>query len=178
MTIICAMHEPGVGTWIGSDRLRGGSRKVIMAKPKFILVGGWAIGVAGYARAADAVEMACERIAACKSVQDVAVALRQVLKADGFERATDSQVENYGSDFIVAAVDGVWDIDAGFAISPIPNRTLHANGSGQDEARGAAYAARALDVTDAGLIVRVAVEAAISNCQGCGGEPFVHLLAE
>jgi ATP-dependent protease HslVU (ClpYQ) peptidase subunit len=179
MTIICAMHEPGVGTWIASDTMRGGSRKIVMDKTKFTICGKWAIGVAGYARAADVLDIATSSIAECDSIGAVAVKLRDALRDDGFRQADNGDLTvNYGTEFVVASAGGVWDVDAGFAITPIPAGRLHANGSGCDEAIGAAYAARALGCVDGERIVRLAVEAAISNCQGCGGEPLVYLLRE
>lgn len=147
MTITCAIHQPGVGTWIGSDRLRSGGYRIIMDKSKWVSRNGWSIAVDGYARAIDVIE---HTPITAPEVGDGVFALanwiRDALIADGFTRISSDGDENLaanlGSGFIVATPAGVWDIDAGFAISPIPPRRLHARGSGADYALGAAWTLR------------------------------------
>lgn len=178
MTILCAFRDPGLGTWIGSDRLRGGGVRFVMAKHKWVLFDNWwAVGVAGWARAHDVIQHEVDRIARDAMPYEIASGIRKALVNDGFERDTDGQVACYGNTLLLASPMGVWDIDAGFAVSPIPARQMAARGSGADYALGVFHALRLRAEPD--VILTTAIDAACTyDPAGCGGAPFVTLLRE
>lgn len=183
MTIICALHRDGE-TWVGSDRLRSGGYQIAMSKSKFVFRDGWAIGVAGWARAADVIENHLGPLPT--DIWSLSLWLREALETDGFVRAPangeDHLVKNFGVGFIVANAQGVWDVDAGFACSPIPEGEMLARGTGSDFALGAFQAltgpftlwapADRPAITTFG-VVEAAVLAAIKYDSGCGGAIFV-----
>jgi hypothetical protein len=49
MTIICAIHEPGVGTWIGSDTMGERDGRRVNNGSKWTILGSRAIAAAGLA---------------------------------------------------------------------------------------------------------------------------------
>ena len=183
MTIIVAIHRDGE-TWVGSDRQRNGGYCLVMDKSKFVIRDGWAIGVTGWARVCDIIENAKEPLP--PGPFDLSCRLRDMIEADGFHRipidGEENLVKNFGTGFVIANDRQVWDLDAGFALSPIAKGDMHAKGSGAAYALGAFYAldgfgwsvlAAVGKIEKTYDLVSTAVEAAIAHDTGCGGKPFV-----
>ena len=172
MTIICALHEPGVGTWIGSDRARNdGDRLVIGADGKWVKRDGWAIGCTGNGRAKDAIALAATPPTA-PDIEALAVWLRLAIEADGFKPGNaDAEAKTFGTWFIVATPTSVWRVANCFAVTPLAPG-FYADGSGLDLATGYAWR-RDGKPQD---IVRGAIECACLHNIRCGGEPWIELL--
>lgn len=176
MTIICALHEPGVGTWIGSDSMAcAGDVKAPAHVRKWVFAGAWAIGQSGHPRALSLAEKNAEKLAAISCPFDLATTLRDMLRDDGFVvEPGGGAPSDYGQRWLLARADGLWDSDGGGNVVRVNAGSLWARGSGRDFALGAAFAAP--DTMSALHVVAGAIQAACYYDSGCGGEPFVHLL--
>ncbi len=178
MTIICALHEPGVGTWIGSDRRRVFGGVPADWQAKWDILGGAALGISGNGRAVTVLHrIAPDLLAAHADPHAIYDAMRAALRADGFKpEVKDAYGEYFCAWAIYARADGgIWGISGNGCITPVPTGTFWADGTGDKQAMGAAHALQAGGWPTSAL-VRRAVEAAIALDHECGGEPFVHLL--
>lgn len=176
MTIICAMHKQGIGTWIGSDsRATVGAVVAPVSIAKWAFVGLWAIGHTGEPRSLSLVVKHAERLGDIHDPFDLATALRDLLRDDGY-RSEDRHGEpsDYGQRWLIASAIGLWDSDGAGSLTRIQDECLWARGSGRDFALGAGFAAP--DTMPAKDVVLGAIRAACHYDTGCGGEPFVHLL--
>jgi len=183
MTIICAYHQPGIGTWIGSDRLVTMDGYALAERPKWIVRAGWAVGVAGDKRTLNLLESQAETLLdEPPGAFTVASRIRDMLRADGYVPGDDPGPQDLGNQIIVAHHSLAWHVDSGFGVVEFPEAMLCAAGSGGPEARGAGHALGAPTVsggvTDGRVLVESAIRAAIALDIHCGGEPWVHLLAE
>lgn len=179
MTITVALHQPGVGTWIGSDRRTCLGGQVADFTPKWTVApcGRKAIAYAGPGRGIHLVQEFQARLFGARDPYDVAARLRQLIQEDGWTPSTEAgDPSHYGGSAIYAQDDGVWYIACDFVVIPIPPGRLWADGSGRDYAQGAAHALTILGTTDGGALVRTAIEAACANDRYCGGAPFLDLL--
>lgn len=177
MTIIAALHEPSVGTWIGSDRLSVARNRIApFAREKWSIAGSHAVAFAGAGRANDLMRRWVREtnFATFADPLDVATALRDALKADEWGALKNSgDPLSFDVEALYASQRGAWDIDAGFSINGVDAGVLVARGSGIEYAYGAAHALRG---RPAETVLRAAIDAAIAHDTGCGGEPFIHLL--
>lgn len=175
MTIICAMHEPGVGTWVGTDsRVLSGQTNFIGHVRKTASIGPWVIAHAGVPRALSLVARDHERIAAIDDPFALATALRDMLREDGFvaDGSSDDGTTDYGQRWMAARADGLWDLDGVGSVVEVPTLSLWARGSGRAFALGAGYGMAGRAPHD---VVRCAVEAACAFDPQCGGSVFVTL---
>lgn len=175
MTIICALHEPGRGTWIGSDSvgITGGVR--LDVGPKWTdLQGGWWAGCAGNSRFQ---QLLRHRLAGAgfKTAFALADAIRETLRTDGFKDTNSDSLPYYDINLMLANAACVWVVSGSFDVDRIRPATLWATGSGRDVALGAAHLARAYGLPPEKTI-RAALDAAIDLERGCGGAAFVHLI--
>ena len=166
------MHQRGE-TWLGSDTVSHYAHLRFPVSAKWVFGDGFALGCAGDGRAIDLLRAQVDEIGGDN--HEVATQVREVLKADGFERAVEATRDtplNFGQGIVLARPDGVAIIDTQFSLlSGIWG--LAAEGSGEALAYGVAHALRGRPAEE---IVRAAVEAAIELDTGCGGEAWVQRL--
>lgn len=177
MTVLCALHEPSVGTWIASDRLetRGWGRRLLPGG-KWVLGSHWAAGISGNAVLLDVIREHEDWLSADMSARDFAKALVEHRRDSGWAPVKsdpdDGGPPRYDGRFILASAKEIWEIDAAAHC----HRSVAAfAGGGDDGAQGAWFACQAIGVP-ASRAIRIAIEAAIDQHAGCGGEPWVHLL--
>lgn len=181
MTINVAFHQPGVGTWIGSDRRTTMGGQVADFNPKWAVspCGRKAIAYAGPTRGNHLANEFQARLFGARDPYDVAARLRQLITEDGWTAHTDAgDPQHYNGAAIYAEDHGVWFITCDFCVIAIPPGRLWADGSGREYAFGAAHAMSMFSGVDGSALVRTAVEAACANDSGCGGEPFIDLLRD
>lgn len=177
MTVTCALASPARhAIWIGADTLVTNCGTRMTGAVKWALAGGWAVGLAGDRRAYDAVARNAAAIfAGDGSVFDVAYALREVLRADGFSRCDDECAENLGQQMILAGPLGVFALDGAFSAVAVTPGELWADGSGRAYALGAAHALGDCRA-EPEAVVRAAIEAAVRYDPCSGGEAWVRRL--
>ncbi|MFP5513424.1 MAG: hypothetical protein ACLGJC_10120 [Alphaproteobacteria bacterium] len=180
MTILCALHKPGVGTWIGSDRrVSAGSTIMSDTTLKWAMVDGGAVAITGSNALRTAMFDRASEVSAdwmASQFRDWLVDLRTSL---GIRPKVEEGSETWfhGNAMLVSATR-IMQLDGAGGAWAHEGNVLFTAGSGCDYASGAAFALRAYGITDPMTIVKVAVCAAIQHDAGCGGEPFLHLLAE
>lgn len=181
MTIICALHEPGVGTWIGSDTQSIGSdgRRWPGAGSKFAIAHGWAVGSAGQNRIGCLMEHhAGELLDGMTGPFEFTRRLvNGVFVLHDIKRGTDNGAPDCGNCFVLAGPGGAWAVDSALGWLPCAPGRLVAMGSGSKAALGAAMVATDIGASGRNIVL-LAVEASIAIDVDCGGEPFVHLLPE
>lgn len=183
MTILVALHDPKLGTWIGSDRRitkDGGIVYLDMVDKWCELGSGYWVGVSGDYRTLNLI--ACEavngRMSDLKGGFDFTRRVRRLyeehdwrVKADGYGAPC------YGSSFILAMPKAIWSISTDLSIIDVTDRGFFAEGSGERYAFGADFVARSVLCPEER--VRTAIKAACAHDAGCGGEIFVkHLPIE
>lgn len=178
MTIICAMHEPGVGTWVGSDRrVTSGLAIVSDITPKWAAFEGGGIAVTGSNPFRTAIFERSSEVEAGWSASELRIWLVSVWEGIGVRPKEEPGEASWFTGWTIHATPArILVLCPGFGTAAVPDKTLFACGSGSDAAEGAAYALRSAGVVDARQIVETSVHAAIKTDAGCGGEPFVHLL--
>lgn len=178
MTILVALHEPNVGTWIGSDsRITIGSQPYPLAAEKWLLTGSRALGHSGFSRTFRMHERAMPGLLlSAPTPDDVVDRLRSMVREDDYAGRAPQDgggPHEYGSSYILAFDGALFDIARDFTLVPLPPGAFWARGSGMDFAFGAWHALRG---APSERIVRAAIEAAVAHDNACGGEPWVHLL--
>ena len=179
MTIICAIHEKGVGTWIGSDTtaFRDGIRRHDCG-PKWVICGTRAIASSGSHVIHNLLEAHADRLLAVSDITPFEIAQRlwDILTDFGFVpspcEGEKGQVKSWT---IYATESAVYHFTNDGGVYAIGSGEFCADGAGEKFAYGAEYALGSIPT-----VTRMtrAIEAAIVLCSGCGGEPFVHLLKE
>lgn len=177
MTIIAAIHEPGVGTWIGSDRQETiGWHRRFLVGGKWVIGAHWAVGVSGSGALLDMFDEEQAWLARDVTPRQFAKALRERVIADGWARCKDADDDGgpprYDGRLVLASRAEVWEIDA--AMHCRRADTVF-TGGGDDYAIGAHFACLQLGVPT-NIAMRTALDCAIAHHAGCGGEPFIHLL--
>ena len=163
MTIICAGHN-GKRMWIGSDTLVDSAGTKLYKAFKWVVWGGWAVGVAGESRAQDVLEHHAKKLFDDLSgAFEFAERVRSIFKDHDFDLkpARDNQAPpNSGQWMILAkAPDRLWAIGPDFSILDMGD--FAADGSGQAYALGAASV---LSGISKGTIERC-LEAAVKHVQ-------------
>jgi len=177
MTIICALHEPGVGTWIGSDTasIRSGIRCTDRG-PKWTVVGSRAMGAAGSHLIASVIEAhADELLTGDQTPFDLARRLRKLLMSD-YEysaKGDPGEAPVLQAWVIYATETGVWHFTTDGGVYVVGAGRLCADGSGERVAYGADHAMRKFCGETR---ICCALRAAIALDDGCSGEPWMLLL--
>ena len=176
MTIICALNEPGVGTWIGSDTMA--TRDSLC---RFDRGSKWTIGV-GAAMASAGTHITTNVIQAHSEELlsgdvppfELAQRLRKLQIDYGFTTRPDEGKVPWLQAWIIYATPlGVWHLTTDGGAYSIGAGHLCADGSGEQFAYGAAHATQS---SGAEAQVSAALAAAIALDDGCGGEQWAHLL--
>jgi ATP-dependent protease HslVU (ClpYQ) peptidase subunit len=175
MTVICALHLPGQGTWIGSDRQVTVGDTPLMLERKFVSLGRWWVGVSGSMTTLNLLDE-LERAGYCPdSPSALWEVIRERMDRAGYSTSTerDGGPKGYDQAFIAADGDGVWDINGRGSIVRVPDGKVWARGGGGDYAIGAGLAYREMDVAPR-TVIEKAVRAAVDSDICCGGTPWLH----
>lgn len=177
MTVVCALHMDGY-TVIGADsrvtigqntRLPSAAKKWHISPDKT-----QAIASTGSGRTLVLIRES-NILDKASGSHEVAEFLRELIKKDGYASSADDGrgALSFGDTYLYADASGVWDIDSRFATWPIDDGVLWARGSGMDYAVGAGFAMQKDASLNPYYRVRMAIEAAIANDLGCGGDIFI-----
>jgi len=170
MTIVAAIHDPDAGcSYIGSDTQMLYSNLRWHNGRKWIRRDRFAIGYSGDGRTGQVIARLVDAFWAIEDPFDIALAIRDALRADGFDRAFDGKDDppiNYGQEFVYADAANVALIDTTFAVTMMPPGRLVAIGSGMSIALGAAYVLPGLSRE---TVLRMSIGAAMELERGCGG---------
>ena len=179
MTVVCAYHELGVGTWIGSDTVAHRDGVVYFGVSKWVVHGDRAIGISGSHVVQNIIEDRAEHIFSGTNYFRVAQRLRSVMIEFGAhpEKSDDGNIPNISVWGIYATSAGACILSTDGGVLEIPSRVMCADGCGDKFALGASHALYGANLGGEDL-VRCSVQAAISCSTGCGGEPWVYLLKE
>lgn len=180
MTILTAISD-GKSIWLGSNY-----RAVISDTPlpgphdPWLQKGNWAVGICGASVQLDILMMNApifEKIS--NDPYELADKIRDIFVAKNYFERGNGPHPDFGIYCILAHLSGqIWDLDESMALSPIPNDTIWARGSGMDYALGADYALRTFE-KNISLEKRItlATKAAIHNDVYCPGEAHIFKFA-
>ena len=176
MTTLVALHQPGFGTVIGSDRMASNmAMKHFMPGGKWVVSNGWAIGAAGNYLTNVLISQHIRNLTVeLDGVADLAGRLAQMMKEAGYNTMNeDNGPALFGQNFLAATVDGVWDIDGSMAYMQGEPGQLVAAGSGEHFALGAGFAnARKKPIER----IEEALRAALQFDTFSGGEPWIAVM--
>ena len=182
MTVIAAISSARAGaTWVASDTLIISGNLELELGPKWSVRDAWAIGVAGHLRTMNIFAHHADTL--LKDVRDVfefTGRVRSLLGEEGFRSSKEEEgPPNFGQMLMLANPRNIWTIGPDFSITPLPDNTLWAEGSGRDLAIGAAHA---LQLCRAEIspreTIRLAIETAITCDAQCGGAPWIAELSD
>lgn len=180
MTVICAVHSPDEGTWIGSDSqvTLGGASRVAGSMQKWIIGDGCALGVCGSAAILGMLHHHDDELDQSWTGHEVWKWLCEKMGEFGVVPGhSEGDPVFVNSAFLFATPEGVEFICGTGGPVKAHDGLMVAAGSGADYAQGAGYALLSAGVTDYANIVSTALEAATVFDCFCGGEPFIGLLA-
>ena len=174
MSILCALHIPRKGTWIGADsRVTGGLAIYPMPMRKIVRVGGRALLISGNGAMVTLANRHRTRLLAKDDPDAVAMALVALQSRENFRPEADGAGPlSFKQAFIYATPRGVWDIDVSGSWLSVEAGTLWARGSGSDYALGYDFALRQRNTPPPRDRIHDALHAAAMYDAGCG-EPFV-----
>ena len=180
MTIICAYHRPGAGTWIGSDTQYVYSGAKIFAQPKWTTMKGKAIATTGSFLSCNAIHNnVYDILGADIGVHKAVRVLRQLLLSDyGFKKygAQDSDGDLMSIQIMYATPREVYISPEDGSVFPLPPKTYFAYGSGGLFAMGAAHALFKNTALSTGDAFRQSIETAIALDVNCGGSVYSQIL--
>lgn len=175
MTIIAALHEKGVGTWIAGDTLVCSEYETVGFNRKWVVKNNAALGLCGSNVTHAIIEDAIEFDATTKPIhlfRDIVKALRD---ADFKPKAEEGSTPIWDFAALFATPYQVVGMNGCGSIVPEFIGGFAAKGSGANYAEGAAWA-----LARSGFgpreIIEGAVAAAMAHCRGCGGELWVDCL--
>lgn len=178
MTIIAAVHEPGVGSWIASDTLavRDGVRHD-MRTLKWVVYGSRALGVSGSQALTSLVDRHKETLLALgKHPFDVIWDLRRLMQEHGAKPKDEEGRLPWMETWVIYATPlGVWGFGTDGAVASLPAGEMMADGSGHQFAFGAWEATAGQPASDR---LAAAVLAAMKRDQYCGGKLKIQCLRE
>jgi len=181
MSVIVALRTAdGRSTWIGSDTMVCSSDLKLDYGPKWVIHEPWAVGIAGHLRTVNLVaHNAASLLGNLESAYQFSGRARDLMKADGYrDNAEDRGPTEFGGAFILSCPTGAWTIASDFSVSAIPAGAAWAEGSGREISLGAMHALQSLRGAFApDVILRHAIEAAISFDIACGGRVWLMELA-
>lgn len=176
MTVICAMHEAGVGTWIASDTWQTSEGTFVGHAQKWTPVEGGAIASCGTTVARNIIREHRSEIRADWTSIQLFRWIKPLLDAHGFKpRAEDGEPPYYGCQFLLATPRGVVSSGGDGGGTDHGDRSFASRGSGAYIADGAAWALLRRGASPC-EIVSEAVTAAIAHGSGCGGDLWIDCL--
>lgn len=175
MTIICSMHQPGVGTWIGGDTLVCAHNETVGFTRKWILKGGAALGLCGSNVMQGWIEDSVAFDAGTKPVALFRSVVAALKENDFKPKQEDENPSLWGFAALFATPERVVRINGcGSVVGWFPDG-FAATGSGANYAEGAAHALVRDGKTEA-EVVSHAVRAAMAWDRGCGGDLWLDCL--
>lgn len=175
MTIVAAVHEPGVGTWIGSDSLVHYGDIAYRGIYKWTRGANCAIACAGFSRARNVFDEHVEKVC-LPTIGKTTEAMREALKGDGWHAIGEpGEPPRWKFDAVVAYCDCVYLVDAHFGFAPCAPHELAVQGSGEEVALGAYSAARELGLR-CGDALDLAIRIACRHIMSCQEPRRVDLL--
>lgn len=177
MTVICALHEAGVGTWIASDTLVSNGDLWVGYKRKWILGSGCALAVTGSNAALTLLEDRNSELNPLWTAGQVFAWAKAILVEAGFRpKAEEGGTPWFDCSYLFATPEKVLSIDsAGGGITFVSGQ-FASRGSGSDHADGAAYALLGRGVRYS-EVINESIKAAIAHGNGCGGEVWIECLS-
>ena len=176
MTIICAMHEDGVGTWIGSDTIVTAGDSVVGHRRKWIMADGCALAVTGSNAALDLFNDRASEIKPGWSPTVLFGWAKALLDERGFKPdAKEGGTPYFDCSYILATPRRVLSIDSAGGGVDFGHRGFASRGSGCDVADGAAWVL-GRELASPRIIIESAIRAACAYVTTCGGEPWVDCL--
>ena len=177
MTIICAIHEKGVGTWIGSDTaaFRDGVRRSDCGA-KWVVRGARAMASSGSHVIHNLLEENADSLLAVSEATHFQIAKRlwNILTDFGFVPAPCEGERGQIKSWVIYATEhGLYHFTNDGGSYDIGVGEFCADGAGEKFAYGAAHASQYLGARG---MVEAGVSAASALSQWCGGAPFIHLL--
>ena len=178
MTIICAYNDVETNcVWLGcNDRCTLDNLVPPGEDDKWINVGEWQVGVCGDGPRTEVLFSIAENT---EQIPETEFELTKSLRSafDDFDIGKDDDgVRRFCGPGMIVHRDGrIWDHDGAFALSPIPERTFWARGSGMEFALGAAAALQGQGIAGAELVHRT-VSIVVELDMDCPGAPLIRRL--
>lgn len=168
MTAILGYWD-GKRAWVAADgRCCAGECVVSDSAVKILKSGDWLIALSGPTRAKKVLEQS--DFSHLATDHSVATHIRELLKEDGFETATNQNgPERVSMGVLIGSKRGVSFCCAEFAVSSLTPHTFFGLGSGGDFAQGAATALLLAQIGDTGSILKASLTAAALGNINCGG---------
>jgi ATP-dependent protease HslVU (ClpYQ) peptidase subunit len=175
MTVICAVKEPSVGVYIGSDGRTTDNNQVLSDNsPKWYRVDNseFFVGIAGSYRMANVISRL--KFKTSPSIYELTDAICDVFNNDSL--ITKSSNDNsYNIDLLIANSTTIWDASSDLSPLELPDDALVAKGSGGQYALGAMSVCSDYSKPD---MLKMGIKAACLFDHICGGKMFVHLIAK
>jgi ATP-dependent protease HslVU (ClpYQ) peptidase subunit len=173
MTIICAYKDSESIVYGSDKRITFDSGTTYDVCKKWIQIGeenesGIIIGAAGSARLDNLIMSSAKNFGTAKSPYEIADLIKRAVIADTWKETKDEDGEpqSYNIDLLLICDGNIYRIGSDFSVTPIPEFTFVAAGSGENLALGAAFATKNKKPKE---ILKVAIQAAIKHDPNCGG---------
>ena len=126
------------------------------------------IGAAGSARLDNLIMSSAKNFGTAHSPYEIADLIKRAVLADTWKETKDEDGEpqSYNIDILLICDSNLYRIGSDFSVTPIPEFTFVAAGSGENLALGAAFATKNKKPKE---ILKVAIQAAIKHDPHCGG---------
>lgn len=127
------------------------------------------LGAAGSGRLDSIIVSSSKILETCITSFEIADVLKRAVIGDSWREAKgeDGAPQDYSVEIIVILNNEIFRISSDFSVTPIPDFTLVAVGSGEPYALGAGYAARSKSCKER---IKTSIQAAIKYDPNCGGK--------
>jgi hypothetical protein len=172
LTIICAYHKPGVGTWIGSDiqETENGQRSFLLHS-KWARGESWAASGAGWSIHLNVLHSQADYLLADGLSPEIfRERFRNSLLAAGVRPQGERLLPDLECSLLLAGSGGLYDFDEHLQYTKRVG--FVAKGSGERYAYGAAHALEP-ETDDPMKLLYVSMCAAIHHDVHCGGKPVI-----
>lgn len=173
MTIICAYKDAESIVYGSDKRITFDSGTTYDVCKKWIQIGEEneshiIIGAAGSARLDNLIMSSAKNFGTAHSPYEIADLIKRAVLADTWKETKDEDGEpqSYNIDILLICDSNLYRIGSDFSVTPIPEFTFVAAGSGENLALGAAFATKNKKPKE---ILKVAIQAAIKHDPHCGG---------
>jgi ATP-dependent protease HslVU (ClpYQ) peptidase subunit len=175
VTIICGIHEPGVGTWIASDTLMTSGIETVGFVQKWLVRNNCALAISGSAAVLSIIADHLEFDASAK-LTDLSKRIADLLSERGFKPdAKEGEPPYHGFSGLFATPESIVSFDSAGSVIARFIDGFAARGSGANYAEGAAWV-YSRSGRKPRQILEGAVSAALAYCRGCGGELWIDCL--
>lgn len=175
MTILAALHEPGVGTWIGSDSLVCADNETRGFTQKWIVRGRAALGICGTNAVQTLLTEALEFDASTGPVELFKRIVAALKEHEFRPKAPEGETPVWDFSVLVATPERIASINGCGSVITRFIGGFAAKGSGASYAEGAAWAFARTGMKPR-EIVEGSLAAAMAFDRACGGEAWVGCL--